>query len=327
MKRTHVFTIMALVACIFLLVLIEAPAQPPAAEAEGGQTKQYVYKKTPQGELKIHVHLPPGWKPSDKRPGIVFFFGGGYRGGSIEHFLDQATYLAERGMVAARADYRVQSRHGVAPDKCVEDAKSAIRWFRAHAGELGVDPNRIVGAGGSAGGHIAACAATTEGLEAEGEDLSVSSRPNVLVLFNPVLSLVGREKLVERVGNDAELAARISPTVYLKKDTPPALLMYGTEDQFLDQAREFVAKSKKIGHRTDLYWAEGQFHAFFNHSPWMERTLRRADEFLASVGYLEGEATVQDGRWKDIRPPLTERQLRELKKKAEDRKAQMSAGK
>ena len=92
--------------------------------------KTFTYKSAPQAELKIHVHLPPDWKPSDKRPAIVFFFGGGWKSGTVKQFEPQATYLASRGMVAARADYRVESRQDVTPDACVEDAKSAVRWLR-----------------------------------------------------------------------------------------------------------------------------------------------------------------------------------------------------
>ena len=87
-------------------------------------TKTFTYTKTKQADLEIVVHYPPGWKETDKRPGIVFFFGGGWENGTIKAFEPQAQYLASRGMVAARADYRVKSRHDVTPDACVEDAKS-----------------------------------------------------------------------------------------------------------------------------------------------------------------------------------------------------------
>jgi carboxylesterase type B len=117
----------------------------PAAEPE--PTKSFTYKKTKQADLEIVVHYPPGWKETDKRPGIVFFFGGGWMGGTIRQFEPQATHLACRGMVSALADYRVKSRHGVTPKECVEDAKSAVRWLRQNAAKLGIDPDRIVAAG------------------------------------------------------------------------------------------------------------------------------------------------------------------------------------
>src|SRR5262249_55498712 len=158
-----------------------------------------------------------------KRPAIVFFFGGGWTNGSPNQFLPQAEYLAGRGMVAARADYRVKSRHNVTPDKCVEDAKSAVRWLRQNAAKLGIDPDRIAASGGSAGGHLAAAAFTTKGLEAKGEDLKVSSRPNLLILYNP--ALLNSETFVQRIGS-AEVARQIAPCENLTKDVPPTVIFF-----------------------------------------------------------------------------------------------------
>lgn len=238
------------------------------------------------------MHFPPGWRKTDKRPAIVFFFGGGWRAGSTRQFLKQAGYLASRGMVTARADYRVRSRHQTGPEKCVEDAKSAVRWLRAKASELGVDPERIVASGGSAGGHIAACSLLTKGLDSESEDGAVSSKPNALVLFNPVLDLSGLGRNV--TGPEGEdLTERISPTLQLAADLPPTILFYGTRDRFTPQGREFTRRSRELENRVELYTASGQPHGFFNRSPWMELTLRRADEFLVSLGYLEGPPTVE----------------------------------
>ena len=74
---------------------------------------------------------------------IVFFFGGGWVGGTPKQFFPHCTYLASRGMVAISAEYRVKDRHGVTPLECVLDGKSAVRWVRAHASELGIDPTLI----------------------------------------------------------------------------------------------------------------------------------------------------------------------------------------
>ena len=249
-------------------------------------TKSFIYKKTKQGDLEIVVHYPSDWKGTDHRSAIVFFFGGGWTNGKIEQFEPQANHLASRGMVAARADYRVKSRQGVTPKECVEDAKSAVRWIRQNAAKLGVDPHRIVAAGGSAGGHIAACTSLAPGLDADGEDTAVSSKPNALVLFNPVLRM-DLPQLLGFVGHDESLAKAISPTLYLTKETPPTLLLYGSADRLAAQGEEFLKKSKELGHRAEMFTAEGQGHGFFNRPPWLEKTTQRMDDFLVSIGYIE----------------------------------------
>lgn len=268
---------------LILIGLGRVHAEEPAAAAP---TKSFVYKNTPQAKLEMVVHYPPGWKADDKRPAIVFFFGGGWNGGTTAQFESQAEHLAKRGMVAARADYRVKSRHGVTPKECVEDAKSAVRWLRQHAAKLGVDPDRIVSAGGSAGGHIAACTSLTQGLDFAEEDLSVSSKPNALLLYNPVLRFEGMPQLMKRIDNDAVLGKAISPGLHLSKDTPATLLMFGDADPLLAQAEEFMKRAKELGLHAELYTAEGQNHAFFNRQPWLGKTTERADQFLVSIGYL-----------------------------------------
>jgi acetyl esterase/lipase len=260
-----------------------------AAAVEEPVRKTFTYKTTKDGPLEIVVHYPPGWTEADKRPAIVFFFGGGWTNGRITQFETHADHLARRGMVAARADYRVKSRQGVTPDRCVEDAKSAVRWVRSSAAKLGVDPARIVASGGSAGGHIAACTSLTEGLEAEGEDQAISSRPSALVLFNPVLRFDGVPELMERIGNDEALGKQLSPTLHVSLTTPPTLLFFGTTDRLMAQGEEFMRRSRDVGFRAEMFTAPDAGHGFFNRSPWLERTTSRMDEFLVTLGYLKPE--------------------------------------
>ena len=252
-------------------------------------TKTFTYTKTKQADLEMVVHYPPGWKETDKRPGIVFFFGGGWENGTIKAFEPQAQYFASRGMVAARADYRVKSRHGVTPKECVEDARSAIRWFRQNAATLGVDPDKIVASGGSAGGHIAAC--TTLLPESELKDEKVSCRANALLLFNPVLRF--GPQMLKKVDNDEAVGKAISPVLYLAKDSPPTLLFFGTDDFLIKQGEEFIQRAKELGHKAEMFTAQKQPHGFFHKPPWKEKTLYRADEFLASLGYLQGKPTIK----------------------------------
>jgi acetyl esterase/lipase len=252
-------------------------------------TKTFTYTKTKQADLEMVVHYPPGWKETDKRPGIVFFFGGGWENGTIKAFQPQAEYFASRGLVTARADYRVKSRHGVTPKDCVDDARAAVRWIRQNAGKLGVDPDKIVASGGSAGGHIAAC--TTLMPASEGKDEKISCKANALLLFNPVLRF--GPQMLKRVDNDEAVGKAISPILYLSKDSPPTLLFFGTNDFLFKQGEEFIQRSKELGQRSEMFTAEKQPHGFFHKSPWKEKTLQRADEFLASLGYLQGRPTIK----------------------------------
>ena len=92
-----------------------------------------VYKTIGDVKLKIYIYEPKGHKAGAKRPAIVFFFGGGWRGGTPRQFLEHCRYLASKGMVAMTTDYRVSSRQGTKPFHCVRDGKSAVRWIRQNA--------------------------------------------------------------------------------------------------------------------------------------------------------------------------------------------------
>ena len=216
-----------------LLGCATAPVRMRAdEETAAGQASQevYVYKTVGGRELRILLDYPPDWRPSDKRPVIVFFFGGGWNVGNVRQFKRQAEYLASRGLVAARTDYRVRSRDGVTPDKCVEDARSAVRFLRMNASRLGIDPRRLIASGGSAGGHLAACTAIDNTVDAPTDDMSVPTTPQAMVLYNPALDFT-HERLIDRIDGNKELARKISPTLHLNKDSPPALIIFGSEDR------------------------------------------------------------------------------------------------
>jgi len=252
------------------------------------QTSVRRYKLTPQRELLMHLYSPVDWKKDDRRPAIVFYFGGGWQTGNPAQFAYQAEYLARRGMVAGCAEYRLKNKDGVRPDTCVEDAKSAVRWFRNNHATLGIDPDRILAGGGSAGGHLAACTGLTPDLVGKGEDGSISSQTCAMVLFNPVLNFLGEERLLERVDHDESVARLISPTHHIRPNGPPAILFYGSNDRLLAQGEAFVARSKEVGCRAELHVTPAQGHGFFNRSPYREETLLFADRFLTSLGYIEG---------------------------------------
>lgn len=252
--------------------------------------KQVTYKNVGDVRLKLHIFNPDGHKATDKRPAIVFFFGGGWNGGSPKQFYPQSEYLASRGMVAISAEYRVKRVHGTPPSSCVTDGKSAMRWVRKHAAALGIDPKKIAAGGGSAGGHVAAATALVSGFDEEGEDLSVSCVPAALVLFNPVF-----DNGPGGYGHDRVKAywQAFSPLHNIKKGAPPSTVFLGDKDNLIPviTAKTYKKQMEAVGSRCDLHIYEGQGHGFFNKKRYKE-TVTAADRFLASLGYLKGEPTL-----------------------------------
>ncbi len=260
------------------------------------ESREVLYKRTPQGDLKLHFYLPPRSEAGTplRKPCVVFFFGGGWKSGTYLQFVPQARYLAGRGLITACADYRILSQHQTLPDKAVEDAKSAIRWLRGHADEWGIDPARIIAAGGSAGGHLAACTAFVTAYDAPGES-SLSCKPDALVLFNPAMNIATLVK--ERAASSGpdlplEMAEAITPNRFVTKQAPPALFFFGSADKLKLGADEYMRMARDLGLRAEMWTAKDQPHGFFNREPWLQQTTRQMDLFLISLGYLRGQPSL-----------------------------------
>jgi acetyl esterase/lipase len=285
---------LAVAALISSASLFAAVAYPP--KFDGAQVE--TYKTAGKTELALYLFAPASG-PATNRPAIVFFFGGGWAEGSPAQFEPQCRYFAARGLVAITVDYRVASRHDAKVTDCVADAKSALRYVRAHAERLGIDPRRIAAAGGSAGGHLAAATALVPGCDAPGDDLQVSPVPDALVLFNPVLFLAGMPELglagfgtrlsAERLGTAAK---DISPAHHVKKGLPPTIIFHGEADTTVPYAtaEAFTQLMKAADNRCELVGYAGKQHGFFNagrgDGSVYQDTLARADAFLVSLGWL-----------------------------------------
>jgi acetyl esterase/lipase len=252
------------------------------------------FKQTPQGELKAHIFFPPGWSARDQRPAIVFWVGGGFRSGKVGQFMSRAEYFASRGLVTICAEYRGRQTHQILIDSCAEDARSAMRWVKGHAAELGVAAEKVIASGGSAGGCLSLLVAREQGPDARDDDLTLSPRPAALLLFNPA---VGRRVMdVVGWGGPAQAAvnAQIEALDTPLKNEPPAIIFFGSEDSFLTVSREYDRKLRAQGGRCELWIAEKMGHGFFNNQPWHDATTRKADEFLVSLGYLKGAPTIKE---------------------------------
>ena len=271
-------------------------SEPVTLEQISESAEKIKYKSVDGVDLNLHLFRPaPEQSESDgdlRRPVIVFFFGGGWVSGTPQQFYRQAWYLSRRGMVAVCAEYRIKSKHQTGPRECVKDGKSAIRYLRRHAQQLGIDPNRIVAAGGSAGGHIAAATATVTRIDEPANQPFVDPKPQALILFNPVLDNGpggwGHEK-VKDYWQD------ISPLHNLAKPTVPTLFMLGDQDKLIpvETAKKFQQRVESLEGRCELLVSTGSGHGYFNRGEPFIETLEATDRFLVSLKMIEGPPRVQ----------------------------------
>jgi acetyl esterase/lipase len=255
----------------------------------------FVYKTVDGISLEMTMYKPQV-SSTLKLSAIVFFFGGGWVSGDPDQFQFQAEYLASRGMVAFCPDYRTKSRHSTTPFESVKDAKSAIRYLKIHGEELGIDVNKIVASGGSAGGHLAACTAVIENVNETTDDLTFTSVPMALVLFNPVVDTgkkgYGQEKLA---GREFEL----SPVHHITPNVPVTLIMHGNADTTVpyENVHRFSYLMKQQGNKCTLVGYKKQVHGFFNYSKspkYFKKTLKETESFLEEQNLLRGESWISE---------------------------------
>jgi acetyl esterase/lipase len=260
-----------------------------------------VYKTIDGAELKAWVFKPKSAVKSQKLPAAIFFFGGGWRGGNPKQFVPHCEYLARRGMIGIVVDYRVSSRYPVKITDCIADAKSAVRWVRRHSERLGIDSQKGVAGGGSAGGHLAAATATVSGFDSPDDQFSDSCCPNALLLFNPAVVLAGVPGKIEL---DGERLARITDRAGVEPSkvspyhgdlasAPPTFIVHGKADTTVPyESVEWYAEKMKANNRQcRLIGYEKQQHGFFNNgkksSEYFDKTVAEMDAFLVSLGYLK----------------------------------------
>ena len=256
--------------------------------------KTVEYSKPAEGKpLKLDFFLPSDNSELDKKPCIIFFFGGGWSGGSTEQFYGFGKYFASRGLVAISAQYRTKASHKAIPRNCVEDGKEAIRYVRSHAEEFGIDPDKIIVGGGSAGGHVAAACAMCPKIDAK-PDSSVSCKPNALMLLNPVYDNGPGGYGHERV---TEYWKDISPFHNIVEGLPPTITFFGDNDKHvpIEAINAFQKKMLDAGNQCETHIYKGSGHGFFHIQKGgrkiFEDVLVKADAFLVKNHYLSGNDT------------------------------------
>ena len=250
--------------------------------------EKILYKNTNEGELNLFVYKPLKFDIKKKHSCIVFFHGGGWNSGNPEQFQRQSRYFASRGMVAISVEYRIRNKHGTSPIQAMEDAKSAIRFIRSNTKLLSIDPNKIAAAGGSAGGHLAAFAGNIDLFDNSNEDLTISSKPNLLILYNPVLHFGRKWGWINNPSN-------ASPYDNISKGAPPKIILTGTKDKIVpvELIENYKKRMEAVGSRCDVIFYQDAEHAFFNRGQDFIDTLYESDIFLKSNRYLSGPPTIK----------------------------------
>ena len=280
--------------CLFLVV--GAFGSGLRGESSKSMRPEIVTYKT-VGDIALDMHI---FRPeaARNRTAVVFFVCGGWRGFNPEKYYALSSYFVSRGAVCFTALVRVE-RHGTSPAECVTDARSAIRWVRAHAAEYGINPKRLVVMGSSAAGHVSASTALLDDFDDLSDDLSISARPDAVMIICPVLVITNSERRVSLFGG-MERAKALSPIAHVKRGAPPFLVIHGTADEVVlaDEAIQFSKRMNALGNRCDLRLHPGKGHGFHNFKPQnlanFRATARDMDEFLASLGFLEGIPTIDN---------------------------------
>ncbi len=253
-----------------------------------------LYKQIDTTQLFMEIYTPEKMDTTQTYPAMVFFFGGGWFNGDRSRFMQHAKYFSKRGLVCFLVDYRTKEANKTSPFESLKDAKSAMRFVRKKALRFHVNPTKIIAAGGSAGGHLAAATALIGDYNESTDDMSVSCIPNALVLFNPVIDNGPGGYGYERIGNNY---LSFSPLHNIKKGAPPTIMFLGTNDELIPAvtAEYYKMVMAKVGSRCDLKLYEGQGHAFFTYKnfEFYKKTIIEADEFLVSLGYLTNEPVVK----------------------------------
>ena len=264
--------------------------------------REEIYKSVNGVDLPVYIWGPdPAKAPAYPKSVAAFFFSSGWDNGQISQFAPHCVYLASRGMTTLAFDYRVAARHSTGPLQAMADARSAMRWIRLNAVEMGINPGKIVGIGGSGGAHaIASSALLGREYDEVGEDSGINAAPNALVLFNPVLDTAKTGFGLDRFPTPAE-AKNANLIRAIRPGFPPMLIMHGTGDRVVPfgGSYEFARKSSKKKNFCRMIEFEGAGHGFFNFNlsfEMYEATLMAMDEFLVELGFIDPDPDAGLGR-------------------------------
>ncbi len=238
----------------------------------------YIFTYQPFFSLTIHVFHPLPKNDSFEKPVVIFFHGGGWKQGSPLQFYPLCADLANNGIVAISATYRLITTHKITPFEALTDAKTAILWIKQSSNLLNINPKHLIIGGASVGGQLALMAALSEEI-----------RPHALILFNPILDASPIGFGYELLGNAWQT---LSPLHNLNNQLPSLLAFFGSNDRHIPLVtiQRFKDQLQQLNISHNIFIYNNQPHGFFNYNdgrnPFYHETLKETLSFLDKLGFL-----------------------------------------
>lgn len=242
-----------------------------------------VYRTVNNTHLRAHIFYPYNHDKNLAKPVHVFFSGGGWAIGLAEWSYDAAKSAAQDGRVAIAFDYRLREIDGTDVRASVTDALTAIEWVRESSRSLGIDPNKILAEGFSAGAHLLLVAAMIENPSDFGVTSEYSSKPNALIIGSSPYDIAGRDVY------DVDYDPKIISPLYLLNENLPSILAFHAEEDDIVEFSEFEAFRDAMQRTKNNFTSRsypGVGH-FFRGSPQKDLDERRKleEEFLLENGF------------------------------------------
>jgi dipeptidyl aminopeptidase/acylaminoacyl peptidase len=288
-----------IILCICVSLLVNANGANQFVGKDSVIHVSEVYKTIDTLKLKIDIFYTSQSIGKENKTAIVFFHGGGWAYGSPGEFYSTCERYARMGIMTFSVDYRLSIKNGIVPHPTIGpieslmDARSAMRWVRENAARFGIDRNKIVASGQSAGGHLALSTAIIDEYNEKSDDLSISCHPNAIVLFSACVNTV--EAWCDRLLADRRNKIwSISPAHHIRAGLPPMIEFHGIDDDQVPKwtVQFFESEMKKEGNYFELHIYDGRKHYLGEGNPKYSRyfddeILKVADDFLRKYKLLD----------------------------------------